>query len=283
MELYDVVVCREGLAEEVLAAALLGKRAWLLPKVNRLPEELFGTVCGQRVLVCGSYYDPADVARLTGIASSAHVFVYDPKERSKYHGAKFVDSIFPDEALARWPWAVHILRRTRGPQAGEIPDDEAFYRGALLRARQNQLDLDMLFAWLGVQEPSAQENWVGECTAQGHLVLQVLEQQAQEIVQLSSNLLEVHGYSARMVVGAAMPVMPLVIEAARDVDLGINWRYNLKTNSTHLTFYTHSPDRVDLSFVERAPFNGGGRRECKGVTVCGRLVPLSLDLTNFAG
>jgi hypothetical protein len=106
----------------------------------------------------------------------------------------------------------------------------------------------------------------------GRMVVRVQADSARELVRVAGRRCRLFGrYEACVVSCSILPVMPALQAAVAlpGVDFGFSVRYNCATNQTLVTAFTNRPDEVDLRFVERAPFFGGGRRECKGATLAG--------------
>lgn len=211
------------------------------------------------------------------VAKSVDLIVCSEQDIKKY--GEDSDSVFlapwtPNDQKSRTfqlpsapTWTGHIGRRTRGKAAGETPDDEAFYRGLLLAGSEKGLDLEATFRAMFKNELGSESSLV----ELGHMVERVANHHAKESVQFSGKIIQVGPYKARIVAASMVPVMPTVIAAAQDVDMGISHRYNYQTDTTQVTFYTLHPDKVDLGFLHKAPFHVGGRPDCKGKTIKGKV------------
>jgi hypothetical protein len=138
----DVVVVGSDLIEEQLWAAIYPDTTLLsLRGVKTLPTELKGHGI-DRVCVCGSYFTPESVRAFQGLLRPrTRVLVYSTDDMRRYEaaGVRNVELYaLPAAVVRRHPWTVHLVRRTRGAVAGEIPQDEDFYRGAILQTVESQ-------------------------------------------------------------------------------------------------------------------------------------------------
>jgi hypothetical protein len=232
------------------------------------------------VLICGSYFKSAAVEHLIKCGALVNVMVYSETDLTKYTNAKLY-------SLHEGPgWVQHILRRTRGKAAGEVPEDEAFYRGFLMSTAIAKLTIEQGLQALLKDElkidmapiAKSSKEYLGiesELIKIGFDIQRADDYRAAENVALSGRKFKIGKYSACIVSASIIPVMPIVIAAAKEADIGISERYNQKEDITQVTFYTLSPD-VNLSFVNKPPFEGGGRSDCKGKTFKGRVDVLKL-------
>lgn len=267
---YDRVLCW-GLVEELVLGVVNQAEIVNLKPQTEIPIAEIVKCLGKRVLIVGSYFS-SDSIRVLSAATTADVLVFSEADLKKYTESERVQLapwVHPKNSSFIIPdapeWTMHLLRRTRGKSAGETPDDEAFYRGMLLIGSEKGLNV----------EATIQAMFKGELVSEqalidlGHMVQRVSEYHARENVEFSGKLIKVGKYSARIVSASVVPVMPMVMEAAKGVDIGISQRYNQKEGTTQVTFYTLTPDKVDLGFVHEKPFEGGGRPDCKGKTFKG--------------
>lgn len=277
---YDAVLSW-GLVEELLAGVVYNAENIVLKTKDVIPDDILSYLEGKKVLVCGSYFTHNSVAELSKRAAKVDVVVFSEKDLEKYTNTKLYQ-------LTEGPaWGQHLLRRTRGTAAGEVPEDEAFYRGLLTAGTAANLTLEQTLRAMmadelkiGVNEAlKFSKEYTGleeELIKLGVATQRVDEVRAYENVKLTGLKFQLGKYTACIVSASVIPVMPVVVEAAKQADIGISERYNRKEDITQVTFYTLDPDRVDLSFVHKAPFEGGGRPDCKGKTFKGRVDILEL-------
>jgi len=272
---YDAVISW-GLIEELVAGIVFGAENVVLKPKDAIPADVIECLSGKRLLICGSYFTPESVATLRTRAQ-VDVMVFSEKDLTKYPDAKLF------ELKGASPWVQHILRRTR---PGELPEDEAFYRGLLMVGAERGFNLEQTLRAMFSEElkvaqfsTKVDEKYTGleaDLIRMGSLILQVDEYRAKENAELTGLLFQLGPYKARIVSASVIPVMPTVMAAAKGVDIGISERYNQKEGVTQVTFYTYTPSKVDLSFVNKAPIEGGGRPDCKGKTFRGRVDVLAL-------
>jgi hypothetical protein len=219
-----------------------------------------------KVVVFGSYWDSASIQKVDKVAASLVVFVHSDSDVAKYPGV--TTRVLDQSALAigvHESWLSHLYKRDTSAATDE---DEAFHRGMLVRYAGSCLD-ETLQKWVYSFDD---DNTLRQSAIEfGKSIVEYNNYLAKETVK--ANSLDVYvgksigqKYRARLVISGPILVMPVVMAAAKDYDVGINMRQGADGN-TRFTFFTRNSDNIDLSFVNQAPFNGGGKPYCKGCSV----------------
>lgn len=259
---FDVAFCRP-LIEETACALLKAKLVSCSGKIHELTPAQIASAENKKVILFGSYWKEESVAALANAASSVTSVVFSEGEISKY--SSWVQMCTTDKGIlsprihSRYPWLHYILTKNR---LGVSKEHEAFYRGFLhygkTRFRTEVKDiLEAAFNGEFVISITA-------CMEAGNVILEHNEQESMDMVIRYSVTLFRGSTSLRFIIGGAQPVMPLVMEAARHADIGVNVRFYAQENVTRFTFYTWSPEQVDLSFVKKILPESGGEAHCKG-------------------
>lgn len=264
-----------GLPSERLFAAAVGGRGVWLHSRNKIETTHLNPDATQ-VYVIGTYFD--DIAAVREVCKDAKVthIVHGPEDAKRYESdvATTMDQILP---IKEHPWMMGVLRRS-GPKG--TAEDKAFHRGLFFKLKQQPAEDGYAACISGEWDPE-------EIKITGAILAEASQQSAEFDVQMSAIPIKVCGLQGNIVQGGWSNVVPVAKAAAavgEGVDVGINVRYNLKTNSTHFSF-ARAHDGVDLSFVERPPFNvpppkdkskryasGGGQAHFKGCTIPGVVV-----------
>jgi len=141
---FDVVVGGNGnFVPEIVAAKLLSTEPLMsVPSKTFSPGQL-ASFTQKRVLICGSYFDLADILRVREVAKSVTVWVYSFEDDVKYGVALCASSddvpsefnkafsVFDIDTFKTFPRALRLLRRSLSPPGyANEGSDEAFYRGA---------------------------------------------------------------------------------------------------------------------------------------------------------
>lgn len=259
------------MVEELIHGYVLCNEVLCVGKEIFLSEETLSKVEGTNVLLFGTYWTKETVSALTVRAKSTTVIVYSETDFNRYYPMPahckhlHIETLLSKTHHKMHFWIKPLLNRTR-PTGTE--EDEQFYRGLLYLGKVNgKKDLESLIPALVRKELMFVRDHI---YLTGQTIHNLQKMESEEIVERYSIELTLRGYRACLVVGGAQPVMPLVMAAAskEGVDIGVNVRFYANENVTRITFYTHK-ESVDMEFVHESPFNGGGRRECKGCTVKG--------------
>lgn len=228
--------------------------------VDSIPE-------GSTVLLIGSYWNVDSVLHLQKKVKFVDYYSFSEKDNEKYSGVRLVN-YDRDKKLNDCGWAQRIIRR-EGGESGLA--DEYFYRGVCLYKGDEgekfptNFDMYKYFFSLSYEKMRKLEDELKEV---GRIVYRANQLNAKNLVNSHGFTIHVHGYTGRVVLGPATPVLDTTKAAAsyQDVDIGVNVRYNHKTDprksTTSVSFYTFK-ESVNLDFVV-SEFDGGGRKHAKG-------------------
>lgn len=257
---WNVVISR-GLIEELVITAVVDKEAIFLKtgdtECHGITEEAHPVF-----LVCGSYLS-SDAIRGLQAQGPVTVWLYSDDDIAKYDDLTDLSII---RHMAPYvPEKLHPLLDRKA-----FPDGEDFYRGFLEhRPVSSAGGPDVLLAMVKEFADGRLGNYE-HLRDVGRAIVRNQKHVAQQCVLYASIAWEsLDGTRFQFVNGSHCPVMPFAEAASEHVDVGVNVRYNFLTDQTQLTFLSHNS--TDLSFVGRSPINGGGKPECKGVTLSGFL------------
>jgi hypothetical protein len=271
--LFDVVFGGQPLVEEIVAAHVYGAPTLIALKPGSpLTDEHLKQVEGKRVLVCGSYLKLDSLIQIGCRAKTLSVQPYSQAEadalKQKLTAFKegMIDVSLFHIDTDKFPRTKRLIRRAFEPKSEHATTDEFFYRGLLHHAYSEPFTQEeAVRAWLR-GEWLSEETLIetGVTTTQEHCRI------ADDIVKSACQVKRV-GKTLRVVVNGSVLIIPVAKALAKQADAGVVIRYDLNRSVTLLTFVTEN--KTDLSWVHAAPWNGGGRDDCKGTTLSG-LVPL---------
>jgi hypothetical protein len=233
---------------EVLFAASRDATPINLKPETTIPHQILDPDIAE-VFICGTHFDNLDsiVATCRSARIVTLVATAAELEQRKYGGACVYRLLERELPFEQHPWMRHIIRRST-PDA--TPADENFWRGMIFTGRGMTLHKQMRLIIEGRQDPAT-------LAATGDTIGVHDSDLAKCVVASSARMMTVGGHLASVVSAAWSPVRPVIEEAAKYGDLAVLMRYNLATLTTHLSFFTYRA-AVDLAFVTRPPFNGGG-------------------------
>lgn len=269
MEHLIAVICKNAFHKYIKSITLLN-----LQIIKDTIEHTVNTKNNDiNILLCGSYFKDTDLPQLQtelkddGFNVHFNAVVYSDNELNVYGNVPHVkyQDFFTDQS-EKILWMTHIIRRNN-PESKPI--DDVFYRGFCLYCNAENINHGQ-----GFKDLIAKKIKINSIMDSGKTIIVNCKYNSHHAVEQSAAQLKCGGYNATIVNGAWNTVMPFVTAAAnvQNSDIGINVRYNFKTKKTHMTFYTFDPDNVDLNFVTLEPFNGGGKRHCKGCTINGLIM-----------
>jgi hypothetical protein len=285
LDCADVYVCWPLARETAVALSMTHRRRGpckavvLHDKSKVLSDELVASFKGQHVVLLGSYYEVESVKSAAGVAESLTVYVFSAEDQKKYGDMAMVLDMEQMTDYSDWTWMRHLFHRDT---AEEVPADEYFYRGLLFKYPGDieKTIRNWMEDWTCLSGTESKDLY-DEVETAGCTIVKQNRYLAEQTVKLNSIELLIgkstgHAYKARLVISGPLLVMPVVKCAAEGFDIGINMRHQAN-GVTRFTFFTHKPEEVDLSFVGKAPFNGGGSTTCKGCGISRMIDVSSLD------
>ncbi len=263
---FEIGICWP-LIRELATTLIFASRVHVFEeKKKEFSDADFSLCVGRTVLLCGTYYDQKSIETVVEKAKKVTVYVFSESELGKYGDkVEYVTDLRTEALTLLYPWLNCLFRRCT---KDEQQYDEAFYRGFLLECSTKNLGITEGLRKLIDGKFSLQFT---EMVENGVTVKKVHEMDAKNAAKFNGRKIKwgpFGMYDAYLVIAGPNPVMPTVMEAARqpDVHLGISMRYTID-GKTRFTFYSSGKDNINLDCVHEAPYHGGGRPECKGTTV----------------
>lgn len=300
---FDVIIGWVPLVEEIVAAECYGNpQGYTLlamkPHGQVFKDEHLELCKGKRVLVCGSYFSDGELDRLALVAARVDAWLYCDGDVLRSNTTKHFRGSFHID-LNRFPRALRLIRRALEPKSPHAEDDEHFYRGLMHHGyAESFTHEEVVRCWLRGGWTLTEEELIQD----GVTIAVEHDRVAEDIVRVGSKAVakELHmkvdttkvvydnsdsnpakwtekaglvtfetkvvPIKIRLVVAGPVLIMPVARALVRTgADVGVVVRYNLEQDTTSVTFYTESG--TDLRWVDPAPWNGGGRPECKGTTL----------------
>jgi hypothetical protein len=259
--LYDYGICLPSIVE-LLQANVCCNKVLSVSYSCYLHESLLQQVKGSSVFLIGSHWHETTIQQLEEACSSLHILVPYARDCFRYPGHIQVSCLTDHEQLQtqsliqHYPWLHHLRLLDTAEETVKV---RQYYLGFLDHGRQ--AGYHCLEDIIAAATKTGLEFHTRGCLQQGSAIYFHYTLNAAKMVQ-ESLVVDMQSYTARIVFGNGDPEVPLLRIAAQDVDFAVNVTF-LSYGATQLVFYTENPIRVQLHFVEKAPFFGLGNPCCK--------------------
>lgn len=283
---FDVIIGSNPLVEEIVAAECYGAPGYKIVALRQMfgfPAPDSDVWKGKRVLQCGTYLPVTVLSAIADNAASVEVWPYSPDEVARIQKEDVkghLNVALFDVDTAVFPRAKRLIRRSLsgGRNTPEAAEDNQFYRGLMHHAYAEPFTHEeAICAWLRGEQLLTEEQLImdGVTVEMEHCrIADDIIMEGGLLISLAARVEKdtIWNCDMRVVATGSALVMPIAQALVKGGEfIGVVIRPNLKNRTTSVTAYTEQD--ADLSWMEEAPWNGGGKPNCKGATLQG-LVPL---------
>lgn len=218
------------------------------------------------IVLVGSHWDILSVKKAKDAGKSVKMVTWTGNGVPDSEMAQYIDEgmVYMDwtDTKSSFNWKQMLANGQPGcPLKYSHEDLESFIQGLLFGSGKNMVKV--LEDWINGTEGEPMEDKVNHFISIGETLAKSRHQVAQDTVNVKrfTREISIGGYRGRVVLSGPFNVINLTKEAAKGFDIGVCLRHEfdqrLGETQTRLTFYTETPEKVDLSFLKEYPYKGG--------------------------